>query len=125
MTDTWTPERIDTLKSLWNKGISITQIGKRMGMSRNSVVGKAHRLNLARRSQSPNLAQRPAKPRPPAPAVEWTGCRWPMWGHKDAPDTPGYGTICGADIERGSYCAHHRTIAYRKSAEAGDEAEAA
>ena len=42
----WTPTVIGTLRSLWAEGISTAAIGVRMGISKNAVVGKAHRLNL-------------------------------------------------------------------------------
>lgn len=42
----WNSEAIDTLRSLWAEGHSTAEIGRRMGVSKNAVVGKAHRLNL-------------------------------------------------------------------------------
>ena len=42
----WTPELIKELKRLWNKGLTTVEIGNRIGMSKNAVVGKAHRLGL-------------------------------------------------------------------------------
>ena len=42
----WTPELIKDLKRLWNKGLTTVEIGNRIGMSKNAVVGKAHRLGL-------------------------------------------------------------------------------
>ncbi len=42
----WTPELIKDLKKLWNKGLTTVEIGNRIGMSKNAVVGKAHRLGL-------------------------------------------------------------------------------
>lgn len=45
----WTDERIQELTSLWQEGLSASEIGKRMGVSKNSIVGKAHRLNLPSR----------------------------------------------------------------------------
>ena len=47
---TWTPERTDKLKTLWNKGISASLIaGQLGGISRNAVLGKAFRLKLPMR----------------------------------------------------------------------------
>lgn len=46
---TWTPERIDELTRLWDEGQSASAIGKQLGISKNAVVGKAHRLKLAAR----------------------------------------------------------------------------
>ena len=45
----WTPEKIKLLKKLWLKGKSTIEIGKELGMSKNAVVGKVHRLELAAR----------------------------------------------------------------------------
>jgi len=46
---TWTDERIDELSQLWQAGHSASEIGKRLGVSKNAVVGKAHRLKLPSR----------------------------------------------------------------------------
>ncbi|MEK9828830.1 MAG: GcrA family cell cycle regulator [Rhodospirillales bacterium] len=48
----WTPERIKELEKLWAEGLSTAEIGRRLGVSKNAVVGKAHRLSLPGR-QSP------------------------------------------------------------------------
>ncbi len=46
----WTDERIDRLKSLWEKGLTASQIADELGgVSRNAVIGKAHRLGLKSR----------------------------------------------------------------------------
>jgi len=42
----WTEETIERLRALWAEGLSTAEIGRRMGISKNAVVGKAHRLNL-------------------------------------------------------------------------------
>jgi len=66
----WTAEKIEQLNKLWSEGMSITEIGKILGMTRNAVVGKAHRLGLAKR---PSPIARAPGPRPaaaqPTPAV--------------------------------------------------------
>ena len=47
----WTPERVDKLKQLWGKGNTAYQIASIIGgVTRNAVIGKAHRLNLAAKS---------------------------------------------------------------------------
>ena len=45
----WNEEAIDRLRALWAEGHSTAEIGRRMNVSKNAVVGKAHRLNLASR----------------------------------------------------------------------------
>jgi GcrA cell cycle regulator len=45
----WTTEQITELTRLWSEGLTTSEIGKRLGISKNAVVGKAHRLHLAAR----------------------------------------------------------------------------
>ncbi len=45
----WNEDTIERLRALWAEGHSTAEIGRRMGVSKNAVVGKAHRLNLASR----------------------------------------------------------------------------
>lgn len=46
----WTDERIDRLKAMWEKGLTASQIAEDLGgVSRNAVIGKAHRLDLKSR----------------------------------------------------------------------------
>ena len=46
----WTDERIEQLKTLWQNGLTASQIAEEMGgVSRNAVIGKAHRLGLKSR----------------------------------------------------------------------------
>ncbi len=45
----WTDEIIVRLKALWLEGHSTAEIGRRLGISKNAVVGKAHRLALEAR----------------------------------------------------------------------------
>ena len=45
----WSAEAIETLKALWAEGHSTAEIGRRMGVSKNAIVGKAHRLALPAR----------------------------------------------------------------------------
>jgi GcrA cell cycle regulator len=46
----WTDERIERLKTMWAKGATASQIADELGgVSRNAVIGKAHRLGLEQR----------------------------------------------------------------------------
>ena len=51
----WTPDRENKLKELWKKGYTASQIAAQIsGTTRNSVIGKAHRLTLEARAVSKN-----------------------------------------------------------------------
>lgn len=75
----WTEERIDQLKRLWGQGMTASQIAEELGgVSRNAVIGKAHRLGLEARpspvkgggdssNSSAAPAAAPAAEKPPTP----------------------------------------------------------
>ncbi|HEX8572336.1 MAG TPA: GcrA family cell cycle regulator [Allosphingosinicella sp.] len=68
----WTDERIDRLKELWTQGMTASQIADELGaVSRNAVIGKAHRLGLQSRPSpvKPNDESDEAAPAP-APAAQ-------------------------------------------------------
>ena len=47
----WTDERVEQLKKMWNEGQSASQIAKELGgVTRNAVIGKVHRLGLSNRA---------------------------------------------------------------------------
>ncbi len=48
----WTDDRLEKLRELWDQKLSISKIGEALGVSRNAIAGKAHRLGLEKR-QSP------------------------------------------------------------------------
>ena len=55
----WTDEKITKLKELWGKGRTASQIAEIIGgITRNAVIGKAHRLNLSAKIRNKNNAQR-------------------------------------------------------------------
>jgi len=131
----WTPERVATVTRLWNEGLTTAEIGRAVGMSKNAVVGKAHRLQLPPRpspirrgSSAPKVARAPsqsngrhaakapagivvrAAPRVPQPplALGKSACKWPI-GH---PDEPGF-HFCGEHALLGKpYCPEHYRRAY-------------
>ena len=54
----WTEEKVKTLKELWGKGNTASQIAEIIGgVSRNAVIGKAHRLNLASKIKTRSIIQ--------------------------------------------------------------------
>ncbi|HWU73336.1 MAG TPA: GcrA family cell cycle regulator, partial [Sphingomonas sp.] len=64
----WTDDRIDTLRTMWEKGMTASQIAEALGdVSRNAVIGKAHRLGLQSRP-SPVKANDDSASAAPAPA---------------------------------------------------------
>jgi len=64
MSLSWTDERIDRLKELWSQGKTASFIADELGgVSRNAVIGKAHRLGLQSRPS-------PVKPNEPAPKAK-------------------------------------------------------
>ncbi len=58
----WTPARISTLIALWTEGISTIEIGRRLEVTKNSVVGKVHRLGLPKRVSPIGSKSRERKP---------------------------------------------------------------
>src|SRR5258708_8000853 len=84
---TWSEDRIEQLKKLWEAGLSASQIAAELGnVTRNAVIGKVHRLGLSRRAQSPSSAA-PRQPKArPAPHM--------MRGARPAP--PGHPPLAHA-----------------------------
>jgi GcrA cell cycle regulator len=60
----WNEDAIARLRELWAVGHSTAEIGRRMGISKNAVVGKAHRLELPARPspirREPGVSLKPA-----------------------------------------------------------------
>lgn len=124
----WTDERIGLLKELWEKGLSASQIATELGgVTRNAVIGKAHRMGLSSRP-SPvkgEPAKQAAAARPAAPKkqpekkpakqrvtlLDLTDrmCKWPH-GHPGEADFH----FCGKPAEPSvPYCAEHCAQAYQ------------
>ena len=65
----WTEDRIERLKKMWHEGATASQIADELGgVSRNAVIGKAHRLGLEQRP-SPVKPGDEKEVRKPAPAA--------------------------------------------------------
>lgn len=62
----WTDERIEKLRKMWEGGATASQIAEELGgVSRNAVIGKAHRLGLKARPSPVKANDKPARPAPP------------------------------------------------------------
>lgn len=125
----WTDKKIDILKRLWGKGMTASQIAGELGdgITRNAVIGKAHRLKLPSRPspvkpEAEAKAAAPApqpKPQAPAPEGKTKGlsllelteqtCKWPI-GHPGDADF----YFCGKASRPGiPYCPEHCLMAYQ------------
>jgi len=69
---TWTESTIARLRELWSEGISASEIGRRLGISKNAVIGKVHRLDLPGRSCP---LKQGGRSRPQTPRIVRTGSR--------------------------------------------------
>ena len=128
MTDTanvWTDERLEKLKELWTQGLSISQIGEALGVSRNAIAGKAHRMGLPKR---PSPISRPKVEKPKVVMPEFTEnlplrlelrqlelSRSKCCRPTGAPEKNGF-VFCGDAIVPGKpYCLTHCQEAYTTS----------
>jgi GcrA cell cycle regulator len=136
----WTEEAIAKLRSLWAEGLSTAEIGRRLNISKNAVVGKAHRLNLSprpspiRRNDGPGATPRPVVPKrtqgptlPPLsaasaapvpslraimPVQKYSQRATPCCWPIGEPGKPSF-HFCNAESVAGKpYCESHAAIAY-------------
>ena len=135
---TWNEEKVNKLKELWGKGNTASQIAEIIGgLSRNAVIGKAHRLNLSakiktrtttsshnfenslqikskkvRKSKFKSLIiEKDFEPENPKQLEELdeNSCKWPS-GHPDEKDF----YFCGrSSLKDFSYCKLHILYAYQ------------
>ena len=125
----WDKKNLERLKKLWDEGLPITKIGLELGVSRNSIAGKAHRLGLPKRNSPISKSGEPRKNKSISDfdkskelplkillrEVEWSRnrCCWPIGD----PKLPGF-SFCGTSIMPGRpYCEEHSNLAYTTTRE--------
>ena len=57
----WDEDKLKKLRKLWDAGLPITKIGKELGVSRNAIAGKAHRMGLPKRNSPISKSGEPRK----------------------------------------------------------------
>lgn len=125
----WDEPQLNKLKKLWDEGLPITKIGIELGVSRNAIAGKAHRLGLPKRNSPISKSGDPRKNQKHPEIhtnkelplkillrdVEWSRnrCCWPIGD----PKLPGF-SFCGTSIIPGRpYCEEHSYLAYTNTRE--------
>ena len=125
----WDEKQLEKLKKLWDEGLPITKIGLELGVSRNAIAGKAHRLGLPKRNSPISKSGDPRKNQNSSNIettkelplkillreVEWSRnrCCWPIGD----PKLPGF-AFCGTSIMPGRpYCEKHSILAYTSTRE--------
>lgn len=121
----WTPERISALIALWEEGLTTSVIGDRLGITKNAVVGKVHRLGLPKR-QSPirKTPEKAVKPRGEVIKLDKLSagmCCWP----DGEPGTEEF-RFCGKpQMDDKPYCEDHCRRAYVRVTRDGRKVAAA
>ena len=114
----WTDDKVKMLTKLWLKGSTTAEIAKKLGLSKNSIIGKVHRLNLKTRPSpikpNPKKAIKKVKQIPHKQdrvgimELKLNTCRWPVG---DPTDDDFH--FCGKNTVMGKpYCAQHCAMAY-------------
>ena len=117
----WTDTKIEQLKELWEQNTLTHEIAKQLGTTKNSVIGKANRLNLEQRRRGNSFGIKYATPkpkeiplhtveelknRPTLEEIEFHQCRYPLGERNDPPKY-----FCGHDRYKNySYCKPHVEI---------------
>src|SRR5262245_14827562 len=102
----WNDDDIARLRTLWNEGLTTSEIGRRLGMTKNAVIGKAWRLELPPR-RAP-IATNPVAPLAEIMRRRADQCFWPL-GH---PGTANF-RLCSQPVIPGKpYCETHCRRAY-------------
>ncbi|MEE8272868.1 MAG: GcrA family cell cycle regulator [Alphaproteobacteria bacterium] len=114
----WTEEKVTQLRQMWGHGKSASEIAQIIGdVSRNAVIGKAHRLGLSGQPSPARVRKRKPVPVVGRPvdgatilALTERMCRWPHGDPKSADFQ-----FCGRPALPGaSYCADHTAMAYQQ-----------
>jgi GcrA cell cycle regulator len=106
----WTPERIAALIALWNESLPTSEIGRQLGITKNAVIGKVHRLGLPQRR--PSLKDEVEEGDVVRLDSLTSGmCSWPVGNPGDRNFH-----FCGEAAAPGKpYCAKHCAVAYIRS----------
>ncbi len=103
----WTAERIAVLITMWGEGLSASEIGRRLNITKNAVIGKAFRLQLSKRREV-------AEDQPADPSIirlDRLGARMCSWPLGESGEDGFH--FCGEPTVEGKpYCAAHCKIAY-------------
>jgi len=128
----WTPDACRELEQLWATGLSASEIATRMGVSKKAIVGKARRLELPMRRESPAKHIQEEKVVRRREKEGWVGI-WPPSGHClfgiGDPQDEGF-HFCAepvtqrADGTRSSYCSKHKAMCYGASNWTDEERQA-
>jgi GcrA cell cycle regulator len=107
----WNDDKTTRLSELWDEGLPSAEIGRRLGMSKNAVIGKAWRLALPSRrvSDSPDPVPSLAEIMP----LARDQCHWPF-GH---PGTAAFRFCKQPALAGRPYCETHCRTAYVRPAE--------
>ena len=93
----WTEERIERLKKMWHDGATASQIADELGgVSRNAVIGKAHRLGLEQRPSPVKPGEEKDTKKPAAAATVPKAAAPRAEAPKAAPATPAAGASASA-----------------------------
>ena len=112
----WTDVRIEELRKLWNEGLSAQEIGRRLDVTKNAVIGKAHRLGLPSRP-SPIRKSRTVQPKKIKRRAVVSGvgsrsigpkCCWPFGD----PRKDNFRFCEGPALPGKPYCQQHYDLAY-------------
>lgn len=131
----WTDERVETLTKLWGEGRTAAEIAKELGgVTRNAVIGKAHRLKLSNRVSPIQQNKKPVKSlktpekkskkraseqnnqhidhnRKTVSLMDLNNsmCRWPIGD----PQEKSFGFCGDQNISGLPYCSEHAKMAYQ------------